>query len=76
MMTTHISRAWDGAIVRFPGSKDFFMKTCTRDGIGGVVNLRNGLYVPARDLIRYELGERVTIVAMNLEDFVTDKEEN
>ena len=74
-MTTHISNAWDGAIVRFPGSKDFFMKTCSRAGMGGVVNLRNGLYVPTRDLERYEMGERVTIVAMNLEDFITDKED-
>ncbi len=74
MVTTHISNAWDGAIVQFPASACFFMKVCGRDGIGGVVNLHNGLYLPVRALEKEGLGEKVAIVAMNLDDFLMGDE--
>jgi len=75
MVTTHIGHAWDGAIVRFPSSSDFWMKVCDKDGCGGVVCLRNGLYIPTRKLTDSKLGTYVTICAMNLEDFCTDNDE-
>ena len=70
-----ISTVRDGAIVMFPGSAVYWMKVCGRDGIGGVVNLHKGLYIAVRDLVRYELGERVTVVAMNLDDLLFEDEE-
>lgn len=76
MFTTHIGNAWDGAIVQFSASARYFMKVCNaKDGTGGVVDIIKGQYIPTRDLDDYKLGTQVCIIAMNLEDFVTDKED-
>jgi len=76
MFTTHIGNAWDGAIVQFPASARYFMKVCNaKDGTGGVVDIVKGQYIPTHDLDDYKLGSQVRIIAMNLEDFVTDKED-
>ena len=74
MFTTHISNAWDGAIVRFPHSTRFFIKVGSKDGVGGVVDINKGQFISVRDLRDHGLGTQVSIVAMNLEDFTTDKE--
>ena len=74
-MTTHIGNAWDGAIVRFPASARFFMKVCQRStGLGGVVDITNGEYIPTNELDKYALGQQVMIIAMNLDDFTTDED--
>ena len=74
-MTTHIGNVWDGAIVRFPASARFFMKVCHKDsGAYGVVDISNGEYIYSKELDNRGFGMRVTVVAINLEDFVTEEE--
>lgn len=70
-----ISTVRDGAIVMFPNSAYYWIKVCGRDGIGGVVNLAKGLYIPVRDLNKNGLGEKVTVVAKNLDDLLFEDEE-
>jgi len=72
---THVSSVKDGAIIMFPGSVVYWMKVCSRDGIGGVVNLNNGLYVPVSDLVRYELGLNCYLVADSLDKLLMEDED-
>jgi len=72
--TTHISSVQDGAIVCFPNSAYYFMKVCDRNGIGGVVRLYSGLYIPIRDLTHYKFGLGVQVVADSLDEFLIGDE--
>lgn len=40
----------DGTLIRFPNSADLYIKTCGRNGIGGVVRVDSGTYIESRDL--------------------------
>lgn len=76
MFTTHISRVRDGAIIQFPHSTLFWMKTCNaHDGTGGVCCLKNGRFIPVNCLDGYGYGTRVIIVAKNLDDFINNDTE-
>lgn len=68
-MLDHIGGIPDGHIVEFPHSARTFMKVCTGEGLGGVVDIVTGELIMTNDLSRYGLdvwcseryGERVTI---------------
>lgn len=49
-MKIHIGFIKDGTILHFPNSVYDYMKVCDRNGVGGVVNLSTGLYIPTSDL--------------------------
>ena len=49
-MKIHIGFVKDGTIFHFPNSAYDYMKVCGRDGVGGVVNLSTGLYIPTSEL--------------------------
>lgn len=49
-MKIHICSIKDGTIFRFPDSVYDYMKVCGRNGVGGVVNLSTGLYIPTSEL--------------------------
>lgn len=76
MITTNIRRnAWPGAIVQFPSSARYFMRVAHHDeDKNGVIDIATGEYIPFSELNERRLGMEARIVAMNLEDFVTDKE--
>lgn len=42
-----------GLLVNFEHSASDYLKVCDRNGIGGVVNLTNGLYIAVKDLEKY-----------------------
>ena len=49
-MKIHIGFIKEGTILHFPNSVYDYMKVCDRNGVGGVVNLSTGLYIPVSDL--------------------------
>ena len=49
-MKIHIGSIKDSTIFHFPNSVYDYMKVCGRNGIGGVVNLSTGLYIPTSEL--------------------------
>lgn len=49
-MKSHIGFVKEGAILQFPNSVYDYMKVCDRNGVGGVVNLSTGLYIPTSEL--------------------------
>lgn len=49
-MKIHIGFIKDGTILHFPNSAYDYMKVCDRNGVGGIVNLSTGLYIPTSDL--------------------------
>ena len=68
-MLDHISGIPDGHIVNFPNSARTFMKVCTKEGQGGVVDIVTGELIMVSNLPQYGLdvwcseqyGEKVTI---------------
>ena len=68
-MLDHIGGIPNGHIVEFPHSARTFMKVCTREGLGGVVDIVTGELIMTSDLPRYGLdmwcseryGERASI---------------
>jgi hypothetical protein len=40
----------DGSIIRFPNSTRNYIKTCDKNGVGGVVAIDNGMYIRTSDL--------------------------
>lgn len=68
-MLDHVGGIPDGRIVEFPHSARTFMKVCTREGLGGIVDIVTGELIMISDLSQYGLdvwcsehyGERVTI---------------
>lgn len=64
----------DGAIVHFKNSVYEYMKVCSRDGMGGVVRLATGLYIPRNQLAYYGLEDEVTISADNLDALYFDED--
>lgn len=55
-MYQHIGSVKDGTLVNFLYSARTFMKVCTEDGVGGVVDLANGELIMVRDLPKFGLG--------------------
>ena len=55
-MNQHIGLVKEGTLVNFPHSAITFMKVCTEDGLGGVVDLANGELIMVRDLPRFDYG--------------------
>lgn len=49
-MKSHIGFVKEGTILQFPNSVYDYMKVCDRNGVGGVVNLSTGLYIPTSEL--------------------------
>ena len=49
-MKIHVGFIKEGTILHFPNSVYDYMKVCDRNGVGGVVNLSTGLYIPTSDL--------------------------
>ena len=68
-MLDHIGGIREGHIVGFPHSARIFMKVCTREGIGGVVDIATGELIMTSDLPKYGLdvwcsehyGERIDV---------------
>ena len=48
-MKIHVGFIKEGTILHFPNSAYDYMKVCGRDGVGGVVNLSTGLYIPTSE---------------------------
>ena len=55
-MLDHIGGIPDGHLVEFPHSARTFMKVCTREGLGGVVDIVSGELIMTSDLPAYGLG--------------------
>lgn len=55
-MYQHIGFVKDGTLVNFPHSARTFMKVCTEDGLGGVVDIVDGELIMVRDLPKFDLG--------------------
>ena len=78
-MLNHIGCIPDGHLVKFPNSTRTFMKVCTRDGLGGVVDITTGELIMTRDLHKYNFdvwcsecyGERIDI-QYEVEDEIPD----
>ena len=49
-MKIHVGFIKEGTIFHFPNSVYDYMKVCSREGIGGVVNLSTGLYISTSKL--------------------------
>lgn len=73
----HYASVQDGAIVQFPFSAYYFMKVCTRDGHGAIVNLLTGELLFARELEADNLGHYCKVIADSFEfvdEFVREDE--
>lgn len=64
-MKTHIGFIKEGTILDFPNSAYTYMKVCDRNGVGGVVNLSTGLYIPTSDLEKEGLSPMIDCPAEN-----------
>lgn len=64
-MKTHIGFIKEGTIIHFPNSVYDYMKVCDRNGVGGVVNLSTGLYIPTSDLEKEGLSPMIDCPAEN-----------
>ena len=69
----HYASVKDGAIVQFPFSAYYFLKVCTRDGHGAIVNLLTGELLFARELEADNLGQYCKVIADSFE-FVREDE--
>lgn len=71
MTATHISAVRDGSIVNFPNLIDEYMKVCNgSNGVGGVVNLRTGNYIPVSKFAERGIGVKCYVVYDNLEKLI------
>ena len=70
----HYASVQDGAVVQFPFSAYYFMKVCTRDGHGAVVNLWTGELLFARELEADNLGHYCKVITDSLDEFVREDE--
>lgn len=68
----HISSVQDGSIITFNDDLFYWMKVCDKNGIGGVVRLYGGLYIPVSELKKTS----VKIVAKNLDELYYDEEDS
>lgn len=64
-MKIHIGFVKDGTIFHFSNSVYDYMKVCDRNGIGGVVNLSTGLYIPTSELEEKGLSPMIDCPAEN-----------
>lgn len=55
-MYQHIGSVKEGTLVNFSNSARIFMKVCTEDGLGGVVDLANGELIMVRNLPKFGYG--------------------
>ena len=78
-MLQHIGFVKDGSIGRFSHSADSYMKVCNPvNGVGGVVGLSTGIYIPVSDLPKFDLGPLFHIDWNNLSELISvycDEEE-
>lgn len=54
-MFDHIGGVPDGHIVEFPHSARTFMKVCTKEGLGGIVDIVTGELIMVSDLPKHGL---------------------
>lgn len=73
-MIEHFGSVKDGAIIQFPFSAYYFMKVCSRDGVGAVVNLFTGELLFNQHLEQDKLGHYCKVVADSLDEFVREDE--
>lgn len=64
-MKIHVGFIKEGTILHFPNSAYDYMKVCGRDGVGGVVNLSTGLYIPTSELEEEGLPSMIDCPAEN-----------
>lgn len=64
-MKIHVGFIKEGTILLFPNSAYVYIKVCGRDGVGGVVNLSTGLYIPTSDLEEEGLSPMIDCPAEN-----------
>ena len=64
-MKTHIGFIKEGTILHFPNSVYDYMKVCDRNGVGGIVNLSTGLYIPTSDLEKEGLSPMIDCPSEN-----------
>lgn len=74
-MIVHFASVKDGSIIQFPFSACYFMKVCSRDGIGAVVNLFTGELLNKTHLMQDNLGLYCKVVANDVEEFLREEEE-
>lgn len=74
----HYASVKDGAVIQFPFSAYYFMKVCTRDGHGAVVNLCTGELLFNEHLEQDNLGYYCQVVAnsFDADEFVREDEED
>lgn len=72
----HYASVQDGAIVQFSFSAYYFMKVCTRDGQGALVNLWTGELLFDQHLKQDGLGQYCKVIADSLDEFVREDEED
>lgn len=64
-MKIHIGFIKEGTILHFFNSVYNYMKVCSREGIGGVVNLSTGLYISTSDLEKEGLSPMIDCPVKN-----------
>lgn len=64
-MKIHIGFIKEGTILHFSNSVYNYMKVCSREGIGGVVNLSTGLYISTSDLEKEGLSPMIDCPVKN-----------
>lgn len=58
----------DGAVITFPSKPHFYMKVCTGQGEGGVVDLVTGRLYLKQEIDNFPLGGNCTQVSQNLRE--------
>lgn len=70
----HIGGVKDGSLVCFPHSNVVFMKVCDSSGMGGVVDLMAGEYIPTNKLCERGLNLRCWVVADDIDAWYYDED--
>jgi len=65
----HVGTVKDGAVISFNNSPYMYMKVCGANGIGGVVRLAGGKYIPTSQLTNWCLNEYCYIEADDLDAY-------
>ena len=64
----HFASVHDGAVVVFPHSFHYYMKVCTGQGQGGVVDIATGRLYNKHEIEQWGYGTQCTVVAKNLRE--------
>lgn len=70
----HVGSVDDGSLVCFPHSNFVFMKVCDSSGVGGVVDLLMGEYIPINKLCERGLNLRCWVVSKDLDAWYYDED--